>query len=52
MKPNLKKSSVMWFSIKQPSVPQPPILHEDTPITVVDEQKYLGVTFDSRLNCD
>ena len=39
----------MWFSIKQPSVPQPPILHDDTPLTVVDKQKYLGVTFDSRL---
>ena len=49
MKLNLKKSSVMWFSIKQPSVPQPPILHDDTPLTVVDKQKYLGVTFDSRL---
>ena len=49
MKLNLKQSNVMWFSIKQPSVPQPPILHDDTPLTVVDKQKYLGVTFDSRL---
>ena len=39
----------MWFGIKQPSVPQPPILHDGTPLTVVDKQKYLGVTFDSRL---
>ena len=40
----------MWFSIKPPSVPQPPILHGDTPLAVVDKQKYLGVTFDCRLN--
>ena len=46
---NLKKSSVMWFSIKPPSGPPPPVLHDTTPLTVVDRQKYLRVIFDHRL---
>ena len=46
MKLNLKKSSVMWFSIKPPSGPPPPVLYDTTPLTVVDRQKYLGVIFD------
>ena len=49
MELNLKKSSVMWFSIKPPSGPPPPVLYDTTPLTVVDRQKYLGVIFDHRL---
>ena len=43
---NLKKSSVMWFSIKPSSGPPPPVLYDATPLTVVDRQKYLGIIFD------
>ena len=50
MKLNLKKSSVMWFSIKPPFGPLPPVLLDATPLTVVDKQKYLGIIFDHRLN--
>ena len=50
MKLNLKKSSVMWFSIKPPLVDPPPVLHEGIPLSSVDKQRYLGVTFDNRLN--
>jgi len=50
MKLNLKKSSVMWFSIKSPSDDLPLVLHDGTPLLSVDKQKYLFVTFDSRLN--
>ena len=39
----------MWFSIKPPSDPPPPVLYDTTPLTVVDRQKYLGVIFDHRL---
>jgi len=41
MKLNLKKSSVMWFSIKPPSDDLPPVLHDGTPLLSVDKQKYL-----------
>ena len=40
----------MWFSIKPPSGPLPSVLHDATPLTVVDKQKYLGIIFDHRLN--
>ena len=46
MKLNLKKSR---FSIKPFSGPPPPVLHDATPLTVVDRQKYLGIIFDHRL---
>ena len=47
---NIKKSSVMWFSTKSCSnVVQPQVFIDETPFSQVDKQKYLGVTFDSRL---
>ena len=45
---NIKKSSVMWFSTKSC---QPQVFIDETPLSQVDKQKYLGVTFDSRLTC-
>jgi len=50
VKLNLNKSSVMWFSIKPPSDDLPPVVHDGIPLSCVDKQKYLSVTFDSRLN--
>jgi len=47
MRPNLKKSSVMWFSIMPPSV-DPPL--EVIPLLSVHQQRYLRVTLDNRLN--
>ena len=44
---NIKKSSVMWFSTK--SIVQPQVLIDETPLSQVDKQKYLGVVFDSKL---
>ena len=47
---NIKKSSVMWFSTKSCSnVVQPQVFIDETPFSQGDKQKYLGVTFDSRL---
>ena len=49
---NIKKSSVMWFSTKSCSnVVQPQVFIDETPFSQVDKQKYLGVTFNSRLTC-
>ena len=50
MQLNLKKSSIMWFSIKPPAVLSPPVVVGDTALSVVSRQKYLGVMFDSQLN--
>ena len=45
-----KKSSVIWFSTKScKAVVQPQVLIEETPLSQVDKQKYLGVVFDSKL---
>ena len=47
---NIKKSSVMWFSTKScNAVVQPQVLIDETPLLQVNTQKYLGVTFDSKL---
>ena len=47
---NIKKSSVMWFSTKScNAVVQPQVLIDETPLSQVDRQKYLGVVFDSKL---
>ena len=50
MRLNLKKSSVMWFSIKPSAVAVPPVMVGDAALSVVCKQKYLGVMFDSQLN--
>ena len=43
-------SCVMWFSTKSHnSVVQPQVLINGTPLFQVDKQKYLGVTFHSKL---
>ena len=44
---NIKKSNVMWFSTKSCSnVVQPQVFIDETPLSQVDKQKYLGVTLD------
>ena len=50
MRLNLKKSSVMWFSIKPSAAAVPHVMVGDTVLSVVSKQKYLGVMFDSQLN--
>ena len=50
MRLNLKKSSVMWLSIKQSAAAVPQVMIGDTALSVVCKQKYLGVMFDSQLN--
>ena len=50
MRLNLKKSSVMWFSIKPSAAAVPRVMVGDTALSVVCKQKYLGVIFDSQLN--
>ena len=48
---NLKKSSVMWFSVRSRyNGAQPQILIDNVPLSQVTKQKYLGVTFDNKLN--
>ena len=51
MQVNVKKSSVLWFSVKscKSSTVVPPILLQGTPLENVDKQKYLGITIDSNL---
>ena len=49
MKLNLKKSSIMWFSIKPSTTTAPPVVVNDTALSVVCKQKYLRVMFDSQL---
>ena len=47
---NIKKSSVLWFSAKScNAVVQPQVLIDETPLSQVDRQKYLGVVFDGKL---
>ena len=50
MRLNLKKSSMMWFSIKPSAAAVPHVMVGDTVLSVVSKQKYLGVMFDSQLN--
>ena len=47
---NIKKSSIMWFSRKSTAVSPPSVLLNNVPLSCVCKQKYLGVTFDTRLN--
>ena len=50
IKMNLNKSNVMWFSVKHLATSPPPILLDSVPLSSVQKQKYLGVTFDTNLN--
>ena len=50
MKLNLNKSNVMWFNVKRLATSPPPILLNSVPLSSVQKQKYLGVTFDTNLN--
>ena len=50
MKLNFTKSSLMWFKPKQGSgAPHSPIFIDGHPLQEVEEQKYLGIMFDSKL---
>ena len=50
MKLNLHKSNVMWFNVKRLATSPPPILLNSVPLSSVQKQKYLGITFDTNLN--
>ena len=50
MRLNLKKSSVLWFSIKPSVSAVPSVMVGDTTLSVVSKQQYLGVMFDGQLN--
>ena len=50
MKLNFNKSNVMWFNVKRLATSPPPILLNSVPLSSVQKQKYLGVTFDTNLN--
>ena len=46
----MTKSSLMWFKSKHGSgVPHPPIYIDGHLLQEVEEQKYLGILFDSKL---
>ena len=48
---NLKKCSVIWFSVRsRNNSAHPQILIDNVPLSQVTKQKYLGVTFDDKLN--
>ena len=47
MQLNIKKS---WFGIKRSVVSLPSIKVNDIPLSSVQKQKYLGITFDTKLN--
>ena len=50
MRLNITKSSLMWFKSKRGSgVPHPPVFVNDHLLQEVEEQKYLGIMFDSKL---
>ena len=50
MKLNTSKSSLMWFKPKQSScAPHPPVFIDNHQLQEVEEQKYLGIVFDSKL---
>ena len=50
MKLNFKKSNVMWFGVKRLAASLPSIMLDSVPLSAVQKQKYLGVTFDTNLN--
>ena len=47
---NMATSNVMWFNVKRLATSPPPILLNSVPLSSVQKQKYLGVTFDTNLN--
>ena len=50
MRLNVTKSSLMWFKSKHDSgVPRPSIYIDGHLLQEVEEQKYLGILFDSKL---
>ena len=50
MKLNITKSSLMWFKPKRdPSTSPPPVFIDGQQLQEVEEQKYLGIIFDSKL---
>ena len=50
MKLNTSKSSLMWFKPKQSScAPHPPVFIDNHQLQEIEEQKYLGIMFDSKL---
>ena len=51
MQLNIAKSSVMWFTPKSFSrnIHIPPVYNNNTPLQRVTTQKYLGLTFDDKL---
>ena len=50
MRLNITKSSLMWFKSKQGcGVPHPPVFINGHLLQEVEEQKYLGIMFDSKL---
>ena len=50
MRLNLKKLSVLWFSIKPFVFAIPPVMVGDTILSMVSKQWYLTEIFDSQLN--
>ena len=50
MKLNITKSSIMWFKPKHGlGTSHSPVLIDGQPLQEVEEQKYLGILFDSKL---
>ena len=50
MKLNITKSNLMWFKPKRdPGMSPPPVLIDGQQLPEVEEQKYLGIIFDSKL---
>ena len=45
MKLNFKKSNVMWFGVKHLAASLSSIMLSSVPLSAVQKQKYLGVTF-------
>ena len=54
MQINVRKSSIMWFKIKQPKpgVSPPSVCLDGLPLSCVEQHRYLGVHFDSQLSWD
>ena len=50
MQLNIRKSSIMWFGINRSVVSLPSITVNDIHLSPVQKQKYLGITFDTKLN--
>ena len=49
MKLNIAKSSLMWFKSKQSVSAHPSVFIDGHQLQEVEEQKYLGVMFDNKL---